>query len=121
MIVVEIKQYRRDYLDPDKRTNANSVLVHLKVDHLQIMWLWNTRLVSAGERLLLLVKKYEESLRNNYGEEQAELIMGVCMDHINTTHARSGKIIISATGAGTVISKSDIEVGFSTSGTLEEI
>jgi multidrug efflux pump subunit AcrA (membrane-fusion protein) len=40
---------------------------------------------------------------------------------INTTTVRSGELIISATGAGAVISQSDIEVGFSTSGTLEEI
>ncbi len=42
-------------------------------------------------------------------------------DTVNTTRVRTGSIILSATGAGTVISQSDIQVGFSTSGTLEEI
>ena len=40
---------------------------------------------------------------------------------LNTTRVRTGSIILSATGAGTVITQSDITVGFSTSGTLETI
>ena len=40
---------------------------------------------------------------------------------LNTTQVRTGSIILSATGAGTVITQSDITVGFSTSGTLETI
>jgi 2-methylcitrate dehydratase len=36
-----------------------------------------------AEGLPLLVKKFEASLRGRFAEEQAGVIMGVCMDHKN--------------------------------------
>jgi len=40
-------------------------------------------------------------------------------DQLSTTRVRTGDLIISASGAGTVITNSDLQIGFSSSGVLE--
>ena len=40
---------------------------------------------------------------------------------LRTTRARVGELVMSATGAGTVIPASEIELGFQTTGTLTEV
>lgn len=42
-------------------------------------------------------------------------------EQVQTAVARVGEIVVSATGAGTVIAASDVELGFSTSGRLTEM
>lgn len=84
MIVVENKQYSRDYLDPDKRSIANAVQVFFmdgsSTENVVVEYPVGHRRRRA-EGLPLLVKKFEASLRGHFAEEQADLIMGVCMDH----------------------------------------
>lgn len=53
--------------------------------------------------------------------QNQQKIAAVPEEVLNTTNVRTGSIILSAIGAGTVITQSDISVGFSTSGTLETI
>ena len=84
MVVVENKQYSRDYLDPDKRSIANAVQVFFmdgsSTGNVVVEYPLGHRRRRA-EGLPLLVKKFQASLRGHYGEEQARVIMGVCMDH----------------------------------------
>ena len=42
-------------------------------------------------------------------------------DQLSTTRVRTGDLVISASGAGTVITNSDLQIGFSSSGVLEAI
>ena len=84
MVVVENKQYSRDYLDPDKRSIANAVQVFFEdssaTDNVAVEYPIGHRRRRA-EGLPLLVEKFKGSLKGHFSEEQAGVIMGVCMDH----------------------------------------
>jgi len=84
MVVVENKQYSRDYLDPDKRSIANAVQVFFTdgsaTKNIVVEYPIGHRR-RRTEGLPLLVKKFEGSLKGHFEEAQAEAILAVCMDH----------------------------------------
>ena len=89
MVVVENKQYSRDYLDPDKRSIANAVQVFFEdgsaTENVVVEYPIGHRRRRA-EGLPLLVEKFEGSLKGHYSEEQAGKILDVCLDHERLLH-----------------------------------
>jgi 2-methylcitrate dehydratase len=83
MIVIEDARYSRDYLDPEKRSIANSVQVFfadgLCTDKVTVEYPIGHRR-RRDEGMPLLVKKFEANLASRFAPEQCKKIMDVCMD-----------------------------------------
>ena len=83
MVVIEDARYSRDYLDPDKRSIANSVQVFFK-DHsctekITVEYPIGHRR-RRGEGMPLLVKKFGANLASRFAPEQCNEIMEPCMN-----------------------------------------
>ncbi|MEW6650515.1 MAG: bifunctional 2-methylcitrate dehydratase/aconitate hydratase [Chloroflexota bacterium] len=83
MEVVENPQYSRDYLDPDKRSIANTVQVFFRDgSHTQPVVveypLGHRR--RRAESIPLLVEKFKTNLARQFAPKQAERILSVCLD-----------------------------------------
>ncbi|HEX2229683.1 MAG TPA: 2-methylcitrate dehydratase, partial [Candidatus Binatia bacterium] len=83
MIVIEDARYSTDYLDPEKRSIANSVQVFfndgLCTDKITVAYPIGHRR-RRNEGMPLLVKKYEANLASRFAPEQCERILELCMD-----------------------------------------
>ena len=84
MIVIEDARYSNDYLDPEKRSIANSVQVFFTdrscTDKITVEYpIGHRRRRSEG--MPLLVKKFEANLASRFSSEQCARIMDLCMDH----------------------------------------
>jgi 2-methylcitrate dehydratase len=83
MIVIEDARYSSDYLDPEKRSIANSVQVFFTdrscTDKITVDYpIGHRRRRSEG--MPLLVKKFEANLASRFAPEQCERIMELGMD-----------------------------------------
>jgi 2-methylcitrate dehydratase len=83
MVVIEDARYSRDYLDPAKRSIANSVQVFFKnhscTDKITVEYpIGHRRRRSEG--ILLLVKKFEANLASRLAPEQCRDIIALCHD-----------------------------------------
>lgn len=84
MQVTENKNFSKDYLDPQKRSIANSLKVHFKdgssTNEITIHYpIGHRRRRSEG--IPLLIEKFKHNLSTHYSSEQTELIMSKCRDH----------------------------------------
>jgi 2-methylcitrate dehydratase len=75
-------RYSRDYLDPEKRSIANSVQVYFTdhgcTDKVTVEYPVGHRR-RRSEGLPLLVKKYETNLASRFAPEQCKAILDLCM------------------------------------------
>jgi 2-methylcitrate dehydratase PrpD len=83
MVVIEDARYSRDYLDPEKRSIANSVQVFFKdhscTDKITVEYpIGHRRRRSEG--MPLLVKKFEANLAARFAPEQCKEIIELCMN-----------------------------------------
>jgi 2-methylcitrate dehydratase len=83
MVVIEDARYSRDYLDPEKRSIANSVQVFfndgLCTEKTTVEYpIGHRRRRSEG--MPLLVKKFEANLASRFAPAQCERILSLCMD-----------------------------------------
>jgi 2-methylcitrate dehydratase len=83
MVVIEDARYSRDYLDPEKRSIANSVQVfftdHSCTDKVTVEYpIGHRRRRSEG--MPLLVNKFEANLASRFAPEQCKKILELCMD-----------------------------------------
>ncbi len=80
MTISEDPQYSRDYLDPEKRSIANSVQVFFsdgsKTERIEVHFPIGHRR-RRGEGIPLLIKKAEAAFRLRLGDERAAWIMGI--------------------------------------------
>jgi 2-methylcitrate dehydratase len=83
MVVIEDVRYSRDYLDPEKRSIANSVQVFFLdqscTDKISVEYPIGHRRRRA-EGMPLLVKKFEANLASRFAPAQCRKIMDLCMD-----------------------------------------
>jgi 2-methylcitrate dehydratase len=83
MVVIEDARYSRDYLDPEKRSIANSVQVFFVdqscTDKISVEYPIGHRRRRA-EGMPLLVKKFEANLASRFAPEQCRRILDLCMD-----------------------------------------
>jgi 2-methylcitrate dehydratase len=83
MIVIEDARYSTDYLDPEKRSIANSVQVFFKdglcTEKITVEYPIGHRR-RRNEGMPLLVKKFEANLASRFAPEQCQRILEVCMD-----------------------------------------
>jgi 2-methylcitrate dehydratase len=83
MVVIEDARYSSDYLDPEKRSIANSVQVFFTdrscTDKITVEYPIGHRR-RRNDGMPLLVKKFEANLASRFGSEQRERIMELCMD-----------------------------------------
>jgi 2-methylcitrate dehydratase len=86
MIVIEDARYSRDYLDPEKRSIANSVQVcfkdHSCTDKVTVEYPIGHRRRRA-EGMPLLVKKFEANLASRFAPEKCAAILELCMNPDN--------------------------------------
>ena len=83
MAVVENPQYSVDYLDPDKRSIANAVQIHLKdgsaTEKIEVEYpLGHRRRRTEG--IPLLVEKFTANLASRFPAQQSEAILELCLD-----------------------------------------
>ena len=83
MVVIEDARYSRDYLDPEKRSIANSVQVfftdHSCTDKVTVEYpIGHRRRRSEG--MPLLVNKFEANLASRFAPEQCKTILELCMN-----------------------------------------
>ncbi|MSQ23765.1 MAG: bifunctional 2-methylcitrate dehydratase/aconitate hydratase [Chloroflexi bacterium] len=83
MRVVEDETYSRDYLDPQKRSNANSIQVHFRdggsTSLSEVLYpLGHPR--RRGEGTPFLMEKFEENVARVFRGTQREQILRVCLD-----------------------------------------
>ena len=83
MVVIEDARYSRDYVDPEKRSIANSVQVFFKdhscTDKITVEYpIGHRRRRSEG--MPLLVKKFEANLAARFAPEQCNEIIELCMN-----------------------------------------
>jgi 2-methylcitrate dehydratase len=83
MVVIEDARYSRDYLDPEKRSIANSVQVFFKdgmcTEKITVEYpIGHRRRRSEG--MPLLVKKFEANVASRFAPAQCEQILDLCMD-----------------------------------------
>jgi 2-methylcitrate dehydratase len=83
MIVIEDARYSSDYLDPEKRSIANSVQVFFTdrscTDKVTVEYPIGHRRRRA-EGMPLLVQKFEANVASRFAPEQCRRIMELCMD-----------------------------------------
>jgi 2-methylcitrate dehydratase len=83
MAVIENPQYSVDYLDPDKRSIANAVQVHLKdgsaTEKIEVEYPLGHRRRRA-EGIPLLVEKFTANLASRFPARQSEVILELCLD-----------------------------------------
>ena len=83
IVVIEDSRYTRDYLDPEKRSIANSVQVFFKdhscTDKITVEYpIGHRRRRSEG--MPLLVKKFEANLAARFAPERCKEIIELCMN-----------------------------------------
>ncbi len=83
MTLVEDPTYSADYLDPEKRTNSNSIQVHFKngtsTNVSEVLYpLGHPRRRADG--IPLLMEKFEHNVNRIFSGEQREAILAVCLD-----------------------------------------
>lgn len=83
MTLVEDPTYSADYLDPEKRTNSNSIQVHFKdgtsTNISEVLYpLGHPRRRADG--IPLLMEKFEHNVKRIFSGEQRETILAVCLD-----------------------------------------
>ncbi len=83
MAVIENPQYSVDYLDPDKRSIANAVQIHLKdgsaTEKIEVEYPLGHRRRRA-EGIPLLVEKFTANLASRFPARQSEAILELCLD-----------------------------------------
>ena len=83
MVLREDKRYSREYLDPAKRTNANSIRVHFKdgsgTPLSEVLYPLGHRR-RREEGVPLLMKKFETNLARAFASKQRNAILGACLD-----------------------------------------
>jgi 2-methylcitrate dehydratase len=83
MVVIEDARYSRDYLDPEKRSIANSVQVfftdHSCTDKVTVEYPIGHRR-RRDEGMPLLIQKFEANLASRFPTQQCQRIMDLCMD-----------------------------------------
>jgi 2-methylcitrate dehydratase len=83
MVVIEDARYSGDYLDPDKRSIANSVQVFFKdrscTEKITVEYPLGHRR-RRKEGIPLLVKKFEFNLASRFPPEQCQEIIALCLD-----------------------------------------
>jgi 2-methylcitrate dehydratase len=90
MILIEDKRYSRDYLAEDKRSIANAVQVYFKdgskTQKVEVEYPIGHR-QRRQEGIPLLEKKFLDSLRDTFSDEQTNKIYSLCLDNekINNT------------------------------------
>jgi 2-methylcitrate dehydratase len=84
MVVLEDARYSRDYLDPEKRSIANSMQVFFKdgscTEKVAVEYPLGHRR-RRTEAIPLLVKKFEANLATRLAPERCKTIMDLCLDH----------------------------------------
>jgi 2-methylcitrate dehydratase PrpD len=83
MVLREDKTYSRDYLDPAKRTNSNSIRVHLKdgtsLPLSEVLYPLGHRR-RRKEAIPVLMKKFETNVARVFAGRQREAILRACLD-----------------------------------------
>jgi len=83
MVLREDKRYSREYLDPSRRTNANSIRVHFKDGSRsplsEVLYPLGHRRRRA-EGVPLLMKKFETNLARVFAPRQRDAILAACLD-----------------------------------------
>jgi len=84
MSVSENKQFSRDYLDPEKRSIANSIQLHFengsRSDEITVEYPIGHRR-RREEGVPVLIDKFKSNLSTRFGDDKVEKIMSVCDDH----------------------------------------
>lgn len=84
MTVTENKTFSKDYLDPEKRSIANSLRIEFKdgskTDEITVEYpIGHKRRRKEG--IPLLVKKFQKNLASHFPAQQAQAIYALCQDH----------------------------------------
>lgn len=83
MVVQENKQYSEDYLDPDKRSIANSVQVTFKdgtkTEDVEFEYPLGHRF-RREEAYPKIIEKFKENIATHYAQKQKEAIENVCLN-----------------------------------------
>lgn len=83
MVVQENKQYTKDYLDPDKRSIANSVQVTFKdgsmTDDVEFEYPLGHRF-RREEAYPQIIDKFKENIATHYAQKQQEAIEDACLN-----------------------------------------
>ncbi len=83
MVAREDKRYSREYLDPNKRTNANAIRVHFKdgtrTDRVEVEYPLGHRR-RRQEGIPLLIEKFERNVARVFAEKQRRAVADVCLD-----------------------------------------
>jgi len=83
MVLREDRTYSRDYLDPAKRTNSNSIKVHFKdgtsLPLSEVLYPLGHRR-RRKEAIPVLMNKFETNLARVFAPRQREAILGACLD-----------------------------------------
>lgn len=78
MVIVENKSYSRDYLDPDKRSIANSITIYFKdnskTEKIEVEYPYGHR-KRRKEALPLLLDKLQKNLRTRLTEDRVETLL----------------------------------------------
>jgi 2-methylcitrate dehydratase len=83
MVLREDRTYSRDYLDPAKRTNANSIKVHFKdgtsLPLSEVLYPLGHRR-RRKEAIPVLMKKFETNVARVFAGRQRDAILSACLD-----------------------------------------
>jgi len=88
--LIEDKRYSKDYLAEDKRSIANAVQIHFndgsKTQKVEVEYPIGHR-QRRQEGIPLLEKKFLDSLRDTFSDDQSNKIYSLCLDNerINNT------------------------------------
>ena len=83
MVVREDRRYSRDYVDPDKRSNANAICVHFedgaRTPRVEVEYPLGHR-ARRPEGMPLLLEKFEASVRRAFPAKRAREVLEMCTD-----------------------------------------
>jgi len=85
MVIEEDDRYSKEYLESDKRSIANAIVIHFKdgssSQRVEVEYpIGHKRRREQG--IPLLVKKFERNLKTQFSEERSRLILDLCGDQV---------------------------------------
>ena len=83
MVIEEDERYSKEYLESDKRSIANAIVIHFKdgsnSQRVEVEYpIGHKRRREQG--IPLLVKKFEKNLKTQFSEDRSKLILELCGD-----------------------------------------
>ncbi len=83
MVIEEDERYSKEYLESDKRSIANAIVIHFKdgssSQRVEVEYpIGHKRRREQG--IPLLVKKFEKNLKTQFSEDRSRLILELCGD-----------------------------------------